>query len=241
MTDKVYKYPPAIQKQVEEKRKILYEEEIAKGKKMRDSDLYRVDAMDISDDSCSLSLGRMKWSEQFILKHHKELWEQLDASEYPNGIAVSALIETNDGYFIFGERWDIYATRQTWDIAMIGGTLQPDETQVNSYQWFYDHIVQELTEETGIADQYIYNSMIVGIQRMQNGWIAFVYYFKLTIDSTEILKLFDLREDMEMSALKFVAKTEVIGFLKDLCFKDWILRRTMGLQIDYLEEIFRNT
>ena len=89
---------------MEEKRTIKFAEETAKGKKMRDSDLYRVDTMDISDDRCSLSLGTMKWSELHIARYLDQELELLDEKNYPHGIAIASLIETNDAYFIFGER-----------------------------------------------------------------------------------------------------------------------------------------
>lgn len=197
--------------------------------------------MDISDDRCSLSLGTMKWSELHIARYLDQELELLDEKNYPHGIAIASLIETNDAYFIFGERWNTSAGKDVWQISMIWWTLQPDEAIVDSYRWFYDHILRELHEEVWIGDQYIFDNKIVGIQRMQNGWIGFIYYLRLNLSKDQCMYMFEQENDEEFQALKFVAKTEVIGFLKDLCFKDWILRRTMGLQIDYLEEIFRNT
>ncbi len=89
---------------MKEKRTIKYAEEIAKGKKMRDSDLYRVNNMNINDEKCSLELGLMKWSELHIARYLEQELELLDEKNYPHGIAIASLIETNDAYFIFGER-----------------------------------------------------------------------------------------------------------------------------------------
>lgn len=241
VTDNIFKYPPSIQEQVQDARSDIYTQEIAKGKKIRDSDLYRVHAMDISDEQCCLELGLMKWSEHHIMKKYEHLWEQLMPDQYPNGIACSALIETNDWYYIFGERSQNYGTRIWWAVAMIGGTLQPDEWKVFSYIWFYDHILRELYEEIGIKDQYVYDSNIVGIQRMQNGGIAFVYYLRLQISSDEVQYMFDTNSDDEFRAIQMIHKDKVINFLYTLCYKNWILHRTLWLNIDYIKEITKHT
>lgn len=235
---KVFKYPAEIQKQIEIKQNEMYVREVAKGKKIRDDDLYRVDEIEISEVSCRLSLGIMKWSELFLIKHYPEIWEQLEEKYFSNGIACSALVETSDGFFLFWERSNKYAGRNGWEIGMIGGTLSPDEWKVYSFQWFYDHLLRELHEEAGVWSEYVQDAKMVGIQRMSNGGIAFLYYLSLHVAKNEVDTLFTQEHDGEFQWLQYIPRAEVIGFLKDLCFEHGILKKTMGLQIDYLEEIF---
>jgi hypothetical protein len=73
VTDNIFKYPPSIQEQVQNARSDIYTQEIAKGKKIRDSDLYRVHTMDISNEKCCLELELMKWSELYIMKKYEHL------------------------------------------------------------------------------------------------------------------------------------------------------------------------
>lgn len=240
VTNKVFKYPSIIQAKVEKKRAAIFISETEKGKKIRDSDLYRVDDIDISGDGCKIGLWIMRWSEHYVMRYLSKSKALLTEKSLSNGIACSALIETNDGYFVFWERGNNNAGSKGWQIALVGWTLHPDEGKVDSYLWFYDHVLRELQEETGIASQYIYDSKFVGIQRMYNGGIGFVYYLRLWIWKDAVQYLFEQENDGEFQSLKFVPRDEVKGFLENICFKNGVLKRTMGLQIDYLEEIFRN-
>jgi hypothetical protein len=238
VTGNIFSYPPEIQQQIDEKWNAMYISETAKGKKMRDSPLYRVEMINISDEQCSIWLGEMKYSQLFIPKHVPSILEFIDPQYYPNGIAVGTLIETSDGYFIFGTRGKVHAGRQWWEIAMIGGTLQPDETQVDSSQGFVDHLYKEIQEETWVWSQYIQDTKLVGIQRMSNGGIAFTYYIKLLLEKDNVQEIFEKESDEELASLKFLPNNEVIEFLKESSFdKNWNIIRSLGMSVEYIQEI----
>jgi hypothetical protein len=241
VTGKVFAYPKEIQEQIDTKWNEMYERETAKGKKMRDSPLYRIDSLDITEETCRISLWVMKYSQLFIPKHVPSLLESIDPLYYPNGIAVGTLIETSDGYFIFGIRGKTHAGREGGEIAMIGGTLQPDETQVSSYQWFVDHLYTEIKEETWVWSQYVCDTKLVGIQRMSNGGIAFTYYVKLLIEKDSVLENFEKDSDEELASLKFLPGDEVIGFLRESsCDEQGNIKRSLGMSIEYMKEILQH-
>lgn len=237
----VFTYPEWLQQQIEQKRNEIYESEKANGKKIRDSLMYRVDAMEIWEESCWLKIGTMNWSLQFTVKFCQDLFFTLDEEVFPSGIACWALIETTDGKFIFGIRNDNTAWRKWWEIAIVWWTLEPSEWIVTSYQWFYDHVCRELHEEIGVSVALIADTHIIWIQRMKNGWIWFIYYLQLSCNSEEVRKLFWQRTDDEMSDVCFVDRNEVVDFLYQYSYENNVLIKPIGLCIDYLQEIFIHT
>lgn len=236
-----FQYADSLQKAIEQKREEVYEEEVKKWKKIWDSNLYRVDDMLITDDCCHILLGIMQWSQLFVVKYCEDLFTTVEENQFPNGIACGVLIETSDDTFLFWQRSNTSAWRSGGEIALVWWTLQPDEWVVQSYQWFYSHILRELEEEIWILQSHIVYSKIIGIQRMQNGWIGFAYYTKLSISASEANKFFLDRTDDEMKNLLSIPRGEVIAFLYERCYKDWVLTRTLWLACEYLIEIFKYT
>jgi 8-oxo-dGTP pyrophosphatase MutT (NUDIX family) len=237
----VFTYPDWIQQQVEKKRIEIYKKEQVAGKKIWDSDLYRVDTMEIGEDVCKMKLGIMKWSQMFVVKFCQDLFDTVQEENFASGIACALLLETVDGQFVFWVRNGNSAWKPWWDFALIWWTLHPDEWIVDSYQWLYEHLIRELFEEIWVPASSIQETKIVWIQRMQNGGIWFVYYMQLHCSKDDVKMMFTQRTDDEMTDLYFVDRTSVQNFLHNYCFDNWVCTRTMWLCTEYIEEIFIHT
>ena len=112
---------------------------------------------------------------------------------------------------------------------------------METYVWFYDHVCRELLEETGVEASTVADAKIVWIQRMQNGWIAFIYYLALTLTEEEIAAAFAQRSDDEITDLVYIDRVQVRDYLYDACYEDDDLKRTLWLCCEYVDEILKNT
>lgn len=204
---------PEQQDNVDINWKSFVEEANRKGTQPWEGTYYRLENIDqLKNDSKVLLFSTIKYSQIRGLTHNSDL-STLAKDSQPNHIATGSLIQTTDGYFIFGERNK--NTMSNSNIDFIGGGLQPDELEVNSCADIFENMFKEMREETGIEKSHVSKIIGIGITLSSKYNVIFIFYTLLNIAKDEVLDIFRSHNDNEMNDLIFVEKAKLEEFLKD--------------------------
>jgi hypothetical protein len=132
-------YPPEIRARIDEiwTKKVMESERA--GSRLWDGENYHLLGYSYEDGILSLRLGLAKYRDVAFRFYPDALVRDMHASrgDAPGiGLFVAGLVETSDGYFVFGRRSQAYL-RHGGKISLLGGVLQPDDARVSSAQDLY--------------------------------------------------------------------------------------------------------
>lgn len=189
------------------------EEANKKGNQPWDGTYYRLENVDqLKNNTKELIFSTIKYSQIRGLTHNVDL-STLTKDSQPNHISTGSLIQTTDGYFIFGERNK--NTMSNSSIDFIGGGLQPDELEVDSCADIFENMFKEMKEETGIKKSNVSRITGIGITLSSKYNVIFIFYTLLNITRDTALEIFRSDNDNEMNDLIFVEEVKLEEFLKD--------------------------
>ena len=107
IVDEWFSHAPEIQAQVD----AMWAEKVAEserqGSTLWDGNNYRLCGYSVAEGRLSLEIGYAKYRNIATRLFSPTLRDQVIALPYdasPNGLYVAGFIESNDGYFVFGER-----------------------------------------------------------------------------------------------------------------------------------------
>jgi predicted NUDIX family phosphoesterase len=104
----------------------------------------------------------------------------------------------------------------------IGGVLSKDEGEVKSSEDLFNAIQREIKEEINIDMANIQDIRLIGGILTDNFYVALVFSTILNLSSSELLSLFEKREDDELSRLiilpfsEFSKEADIIGGYRKL-------------------------
>ena len=129
------------------------------------------------------------------------------ALEPLNHLSTIALIETLDGFYIFGRR------TRNGAVELIGGGVQPDELPVSTGADIEQNLYKEIREEIGIRHQDVHQTHGLGIVSSSTSNILIVGRALISLSTSDVEKQFSERVDDEIDRLIFVPRTELREFL----------------------------
>jgi len=203
-----------IDPSIEEKTKQIWEEKLQaakeSGKKMWDQPVYRLDNFHLDKNKCELSISTIPFSIRTFIKDFTDELLKKGEEYLPMALYSSVFIETADGYFVFGEKSDIYVSNRKY--SYIGGVFNKSETQDDIPDPFSSSS-SEVIEELGIDSTDIKEFKLLGALRSESCNVALVFYCKLKLNRNELIEKFKLRNELEMKDLFFSKKEDV----RDVC------------------------
>lgn len=195
-----------------EKRWKEYEREAkSKGNPVWDGIFYRLENVD--DIQEKLELSTVSYSTIRGLTYNNDL-SSIPPSSWTNHISTNALIKTSDDLFVFGRRGANSMSK--FKVCFIGGGLQPEERTVDSGRDIFENQRKEMQEELGIDPEQISLMKGIGIIHSAASTVTFIFYSELSIDNSQLLKIFEQNSDDEIEALEFVTEKDLRKFLTSI-------------------------
>ncbi len=201
---------PEQQSLINESWQTFLHEAQKKGSTPWDGTYYRLESLD--SVSNQLELSTIKYSAIKGLTHNQDL-SLIPLESRPNHISTASLIKTKDNLFVFGVRNS--NTMSSYSIDLFGGSLQPDELEVNSTKDIFDTQLKENKEELGISQNEIESMKGIGVILSSKYNVIFVFYTQLSITKEELLAIFRNNNDDEMVDLEFIQEENLESYLSD--------------------------
>lgn len=203
------KIDPTIEEKAKQKWEQKLQEAKKSGKKMWDQLVYRLDSFSCDTNKCELLLSTIPFSIRASITEYLDSLIKRGDDYLPMALYSSIFIETADGYFVFGEKSDVYISARKY--SFIGGVFNKpeDESSPNPF----DSASNEVVEELGVDISEIKEFKLIGALKSESCNAALVFYCKLSLNQMELIEKFKLRNELEMKDLFFAKKENV----KDVC------------------------
>ena len=175
----------------------------AAGKKVWDGLTYRMNQFSVQDSKLHLELAEMPFSMRRSLETLQEK-EGENEAWMPNGVAVSPLVQTCDGKFLFGKLSG--TTMSTRVYGTFGGIV---DRHIGSGEELWAMFLTEMHEEANIQERDVVQKSIEGIVRSKRGVAIIVAHVQIALSAEEATCKFAEREDDEMSEMIAVDVQEI--------------------------------
>lgn len=173
-----------------------------------DDPMQRFEELIETDDELRLRMSQTYFSTRYSLR---SLLDEGKTSVKTYGAYVHCLTETNDEWYVFGEKSGKYVSDHKH--TFIGGVLDYDGDRPRTP---FEVARIELSEEAGVDSGAIDTLKLVGMYESNHGSIGMTMAVRLSIGRTEILDVFAQKTDKELAGLAFVRKDEVIPYMRDV-------------------------
>jgi hypothetical protein len=203
---------------IKEKVDLLWEETLQnalkKGKKIWNGQNLRLDSFnyEISKNSLVLSTSQISFKDRFCRENFHDELSLAGASYTAQGIAIGGLMRTSDENYVFAELSQKYMNESKVDL--IGGIVE--NTQIQNGIELLNEYFREIKEEANVDQNDIQEVFFSGLLQNANGGITIVVNTKLYLDSTNLVKKFELSDKEEVSSLCFVKSSKLKDFLNEL-------------------------
>ena len=192
----------------------LWDEEVAemtaKGRKIWNAELYRLENFQCIDTSLVLDLSTIEVKE--IHASHRLPGEaDLEDSYRPNNIFVASFIETKDQKFIFGRTNT--NTLNAGRIDLIGGSLSKTERPVVTGDDLFLSALSEIEEELNIPLSDVGSGHLCAILKTPRSYVGMIFHIRLNLDLPQFESLFHNRENDEITEAVVVDESELGSFL----------------------------
>jgi 8-oxo-dGTP pyrophosphatase MutT (NUDIX family) len=193
----------------------LWDEEVAemtaKGRKIWNAELYRLENFQCIDTSLVLDLSTIEVKE--IHAAHRLPGEgDLGESYRPNNIFVASFIETKDQKFIFGRTNT--NTLNAGRIDLIGGSLSKTERPVVTGDDLFHSALSEIEEELNVPFSDVNSGYLCAILRTPRSYVGMIFHIRLNIDLAQFESRFRIRENDEITDAVVVDESELGSFLE---------------------------
>ncbi len=182
--DEPYILPSALADDVEGLWLDLVAQSAAAGRTIWNGPIYRL-AEDNIDQT--LKLGFTDFKTYFTTGFINSKIATLPFADRPNGMFVSGYLETSDSHLIFGKKSSTSII--PFDINFIGGTLSPDEDDIQAMNDFKSAIAREIYEETSLDDSHIEAIKLLEIWETNKHRIGVVLHALLKLDHDEFFEV----------------------------------------------------
>jgi len=170
----------------------------------------RLDDWEYNDDALILDVSPVNFKDRFCReKLHDEMVLQ-GRNFIGAGLAIGTLLQTCDGYYIFGILGD--STMNFSKISLIGGIV--DDCNMTEGRALEQELIREIQEETGIVRSLISESNIIGLIKGNKGSRVILCHTLLDIDKLQCQHLFEEGSDHEMDRLIYIEKAKLKSFLE---------------------------
>jgi len=211
LSDKFFVYPANIQVKIDELRNEKIQTAKSLGKEpMRDATKYRMKSLNYEDWVLCFDLQYIWYKNvsqaKFVLEDiDRLLWED----GYTMQVYTNSLIQTTDGYFLFGERSAKYLNRTQWDIDFIGWSLDQVKWKILEPKDIYESLLCELQEEIWIESDNVLDCNLIAVNRSKwmHCWLLFDTKLNLTKD--EAMTKFNKNTDNEMQNFKIIESKDL--------------------------------
>ena len=183
-----------------------------RGEQLWDGLCYRLENLEEVRQGCRvLTLSTIPYSAVRALNVYARN-HRLEDRQQPLNVNTGALIQTQDGFFVFGEK-------QGWDGSaradLVGGGLQPQELQARSGADLESNLFKEMAEEINILPGQVTESKLVGLLLTASWNVIILFTIQLAIDSMELERQFCSRQEHEMAALLVIPRVQAQLFLQN--------------------------
>lgn len=211
-TDKKYSLPENLQQKSDKIWSELLVKSKARGTKVWNGVIYRLEKIQNKNDKTVLHLGEIEFKDHYSTSELTEKISKMPFNQRPNGIYTLALIKTKDNKYILGRR----SIKTLWksQLAPIGGGLSKDELKVKNSTDLKKSIFKEIEEELNITKKDIIKTRFLGIYVSPTQRIAVAFKIFLNKSSSELRKIIKL--NFEHESITFLNKKEVSKNYKNL-------------------------
>lgn len=204
-----------INTELETKLKMVWENTLKKAKeegaRAWDSQMYRLENSEYSDNSLFLSISTIPYSIATSTTDYKKEIIALGEKYYTNGLFVSSLVKTKDNKFIFGNLSGNTINQNKIDL--VGGVLSQDERQLESGNDLLEVLLTELTEEINVSRNEVSLSNVIGMIMTDKFQISIVFSTELNITSEKVKSKYELHNDNEFKELIFIDQDNLPNYL----------------------------
>ena len=176
-----------------------------KGGQVWNGSIYRMIKITTNEKISKITLGvtdfKTHYATSFVIDKLKAIPFRLR----PNGMYVSAYIQTSDHKFMFGVKSD--ASIATNKINFIGGNLNQDEMKIKKTDDIFCFFKKELEEELGIRKDSVSKISGLSIFQGENLRVGVLLMCSLNQSSQEILN--NCRLNFENKSLIFLDKDQM--------------------------------
>jgi hypothetical protein len=190
------------------------------GKKIWDSDVYRLESFEMSTERLSIYLATIPFSVRLGMNKHTEMVKQLGLEYSPKGMFSSCLVKTSDNYFVFIEKSDVYFTQKRF--AWVGGIISKSESIIRDGKDLFTNTKREVLEELGIESKHILEIFLKTGYLTENHNVCLLFSVQVSLTKNELLDKFNKYSDDEACNLVFFSIENNEDFLKVFESKDVI-------------------
>ncbi len=182
------------------------------GRNLWDGQSLRLDHFEEKDGKLYLDLSHIWFKDRYGLEVAMRIDECPTPPERSQGIAVGAVVKTSDDWYVFGLQSQ--KTMSSSKHAFLGGLAE--DLELNSGQGLYQEMLREVREESGILEEDIESSSLMGI--LQNQVSGYIVPFEVTLKITreEVYQRFQHDSDTEHADLVFVSPEDLPDFLEEM-------------------------
>lgn len=192
----------------------LWEDEVtemtAKGRKIWNAELYRLEGFRQSDTSLHVELSTIEIKE--IHASHRLPGERdLGESYHPNNIFVASFIETSDGKFLFGRTNT--NTLTAGRIDLIGGSLSKTERPIANATDLFHSALSEIEEELNVGMADVESGYLCAILKTPRSYVGMIFHVRLNISLVQFERRFAARDNDEIIGTIAVERVDLSDFL----------------------------
>lgn len=192
----------------------LWDDEVAemtaKGRKIWNAELYRLEGFQYSGNALHLDLSTIEVKE--IHACHR-LPGEIDLGENyrPNNIFVASFIETSDGKFLFGRTNT--NTLSAGRVDLVGGALSKTERPIDDAGDLFHSALSEIEEELNVGVAEVKSGYLCAILRTPRSYVGMIFHVRLNIDLIQFERRFHERDNDEITEVITVELGDLSGFL----------------------------
>lgn len=181
------------------------------GTKIWNCDLYRLESFAFREGSLQLEFATVQTKEVLVFcRHVKE--HQYPEKYWPKNMFVASIVETSDAQCLFGELSG-RTLGGKGKVDMLGGALSKREIELLSGADIERALFREFAEELSLTPAHIQSSIFRGLVLSEVKSIGIIFEVNLSIDSFQVLDLFNQGNDDELARLLMVKSSELSDFL----------------------------
>lgn len=204
---KVVETPPLSEEYIKF-RDELYQKKLEEfkeaGKPLFNGDLYRF--LGIEDGN--VFLGHMQYADRLVRSELsvEEIERRFGKDYVMKNACVDAIMVTTDGKIVVGVKTRSVDLKQG-KLGFIGGNMNADEVQVNSFEDIYTMMSKEIEEETKVVPNREKMSFLrVGVA---DTWASFYFLYRLDILSEDVGTIYKDSKDKEFAELITMTPEEI--------------------------------
>lgn len=205
----------------------MLREAFATSRKLWDSEIYRLEATEISEQGLSLSFSTIPFSIRLALNKHTEQIKHLGDTYAPKGLYTSCLVTTLDNRHVFIEKSDKYFTSKKY--AWVGGVLSKTEKEILSGEDLFGVTKTEVKEELGISEEDVTSIKLLSGFLSENWNVCLLFMVHLNLTALELQERFAKNSDGEAVNLFFTEKDNLQKTIDIFDEKDRVKFAVLGL------------